>query len=123
MSSRNVLIGITVLATSLMVCSGFCAELKDPMRPYSATKRRASAPTAAPLKVSAIIHSEQRRVAVLNGKTYRLGDRIRGYEIVAIEPWAVTIKREQISRELRLNKPTKAEPENAREGEQTDDPQ
>jgi len=67
--------------------------LRDPMQPYQAT----GAPNvegAAPrrLELSAVLISSTRRVAVLNGRPYRQGDRVNGAELTRIEPTSVHLR-------------------------------
>ena len=56
--------------------------LRDPTRPYSARSFvRATAPT---FKVMAILVSQQRRVAIVNGQRVTEGDQVDGATVVEI---------------------------------------
>jgi hypothetical protein len=76
-------------------------ELQDPMAPFTATGSGPGS-TANRLVLSAIIISEQRRVAIINDQPYQIGYRFRGYELTAIEANSVEITRDGTSRTLRL---------------------
>jgi hypothetical protein len=45
-----------------------------------------------PLVVASILHSSQRRLAIVNGEIVREGDRIGGATVLAIEPRAVVLE-------------------------------
>jgi len=68
--------------------------LQDPMRPHVVVRSTASAARADDgLRLTAVLVSESRRIAVINGQFYRVGDRVNGDEIVAIEPGSIRIQR------------------------------
>lgn len=74
-----------VLASACMIV-GVTAQpaspLRDPTRPYSAA---VTVPTAAVrFKLSAILVSEQRRVAVVNGQRVMQGDQVDGATVTEI---------------------------------------
>lgn len=82
-------------------CIGFLATtaraedppLRDPMRPYSIERSVERAARVARPRVSAILISSTRRVAVIDGETYLEGDVFAGAEIVRIEPKSVHLGR------------------------------
>ena len=68
--------------------------VRDPMRPFSvaiATGGGAQAATGPRFKLTGVVLAPERRVAVVNGKAYLLGDKVAGAKIVAIEPNAVRL--------------------------------
>jgi hypothetical protein len=69
------------------------APVRDPMQPFAAVAGDAAvARGEAGYALTAVLISSARRVAVLNGRLYREGDRIDGAEIARIEPSAVHLK-------------------------------
>lgn len=75
---------LTILALTL--ASGLCVAdevLRDPTRPYTAAEPRAS--TAPRFVVNAIIVSDDRRVAIVNGRRVGVGSALRGARVIAIE--------------------------------------
>jgi len=74
-----------VVIGALSVAPARAAELRDPMRPATL---RASAPAQppanAPLKLEAVMSSPGSRVAIVDGKVVRTGDRVSGALITEI---------------------------------------
>ncbi len=58
---------------------------RDPMRPYSPPAAAAGASEPVRYRLSSVLISPQRRVAVINGRVCRVGDRVAGAEVLAIE--------------------------------------
>jgi hypothetical protein len=87
---------ICVLGTGLLLFAGASAfaaeELFDPTRPplYMEQPVFDSADPDG-LVLSAILISEERQIAVINGQPVRKGDRVAGSRVVAIRPWGVTL--------------------------------
>ena len=73
-----------VFAAALLAAGPVAAEeaLRDPTRPYNASVTPAA--SAPGFDVSAIFVSEQRRVAVVNGRPVTVGARIDGAVVTAI---------------------------------------
>jgi len=73
---------------------GIAAEprLMDPMRPYSPPPVGVRAKSSSGFRLTTIVHSGDRHVAVINGKALRVGDQIAAAEVVAIEAWRVRLK-------------------------------
>ena len=69
-------------------------RVDDPMRPY-VTMPTTSGTTVAveQFELTAVLVSPARRIAVINGRFYREGDRINGDEITRIEPGSIRIRR------------------------------
>ena len=69
-------------------------RIQDPMRPPVALASPGSVPPAATgLNLTAVLVSETRRIAVINGKFYGVGDFVNGEEITRIEPGSIHIRR------------------------------
>ena len=69
--------------------------LKDPMQPYRPPSAAQS--VSGGWRLTSIVRSGERRVAVLNGKALREGDSINGAVVEAIEAWQVRLKRAEKS--------------------------
>lgn len=91
---RSVL--LAVFLTLAAASAGLAQEplLGDPMRPYR-VESAAGAQTAGPrpLQLSAILVSEKRRIALINGRFYREGDAVGGAQITRIESGSVRLRR------------------------------
>ena len=75
---------LLVLGLTLTSGPGLADErLRDPTRPYTAAEQRAS--TAPRFVVNAIIVSDDRRVAIVNGRRVGVGSSLRGATVIAIE--------------------------------------
>lgn len=64
--------------------------LRDPTRPYTATERRAAA--APRFVVSAIIVSDDRRVAIVNGQRVSVGGSVDSATVVSIKKQELVIE-------------------------------
>jgi len=79
--------------------------LQDPMRPPVVPGAQGAATGGGEaLALTAVLVSASRRIAVINGGIYRVGDRVNGEEIVAIEPGAVLIRRDGANVPVRIRK-------------------
>ena len=82
---------------ALMFLTGFTfaqdRPLEDPMRPYVPAPGTRTEIEDAP-RVSAILISESRRVAVIDGRSYRVGDRFNGARITRIDAKSVHLRRD-----------------------------
>jgi MSHA biogenesis protein MshK len=76
-------------------------RLADPTRPAHA-KPSAPAPSAAEMRLEAVMKSGDRHVAVVNGRVVRAGDRIGDVQIEEITSDAVRYRRGGQSQVLRL---------------------
>ena len=69
-------------------------RLQDPTRPYRPVAAAAGGgPAEQGFALTGVLVSETRRIAVINGRFYREGDRINGEEILRIEPGSIRIRR------------------------------
>lgn len=95
---------ITIIG--LLCCTAAFAEqqsnFRDPTAP-AVTEAATDGDNAAPVtKVGAILTSKQRRFAVINGKTFKVGDMIDGAKIVDIKLYSVTLSSGGKTRDLPL---------------------
>lgn len=69
-------------------------RVQDPTRPTVVTRsERGATPAATHLRLTGVLVSDTRRIAVINGKFYRVGDRVNGEEITRIDPGSIQIIR------------------------------
>lgn len=76
----------------------------DPMRPD--TLRSVSYTQAAQFRVNAIIVSDERRIAIVNGNRVRVGESINHATIIAISKGEVIIDVNGVEQTLRVNNDT-----------------
>lgn len=94
---------VAAAVVALVVARAEDPPLRDPTRPYraqAASGERGSAPHRPEL--SAVLVSPLRRVAVIDGKLYHVGERVDGALVTRIEPRAVYLRRGDEERVLRL---------------------
>jgi MSHA biogenesis protein MshK len=104
-------INITLCSALLLMPSAFvvAASLNDPMRPPMSSPRAAikSAPSApAGARLTAVLFSQNRRVAIVDGKAVREGERISDAVVATITHDTVTLTRANRAEVLRLPKTT-----------------
>ncbi len=75
-----------VVLGALFAQSAHTSELSDPTRP--------SGYTTNPRGLQATMVSAGRRVAIISGRVYRVGDRYRGALIKQIKPYEVVMNRQ-----------------------------
>lgn len=78
--------------------------LSDPMQPpaFAVPSGGASAPAPAGLVLQSTLLSKGRRIATIDGKPMRVGDRIGAAKIVAIDSTSVTLRDAETTRVLKL---------------------
>jgi len=92
----------TALTLLAIGATGLASEaLRDPTRPYTA--RQALAASAPRYKVNAIIVSDERRIAIINGKRIGVGGRVNGATVVSIAKRELTLDVDGQELTLRLN--------------------
>lgn len=99
--SKQAIVGASLVVATLAL-PAFAADIaSDPMRPDTLQ----SAPTAAPARyrVNAIIVSDERRIAIVNGRRVGVGDAIGDATVVAIGKAEVTVNVNGSERTLRVN--------------------
>lgn len=93
-----------ILILSLLVglaCGPLAAEpLRDPLRPLgpgssSVAAGGGSSQQQVTWKLGAVLISDQRSVAMINGRAVQLGHRIAGYRLVKVEPNRVILQKNQ----------------------------
>jgi MSHA biogenesis protein MshK len=82
---------ISVLALGLLITSISYAQLPDPTRPPN-YQQNTTTTGESKLRLSSILIGPQRRIAVINDQTLKVGDSIMDYKIIKIEAKAVTLK-------------------------------
>lgn len=87
-------LAVVLMMGMLMGTSGQ-AQLADPTRPARSSLRSPSVTetTEAALTLQSVLLSEQRRVAVINGRRVQPGDRVFGARVVEISLFAVRLRR------------------------------
>ena len=69
----------TALLIALATTNAIAADLHDPMRPANAPAAALQRPTgAAPLQLQAIMSTTGSRLAIVDGKVVRVGDKVSG---------------------------------------------
>ena len=69
--------------------------LHDPTQPYSAIASEGGGPVGAPaprFRLTGVLISPSRRVAIVNGKPYQEGQRVSGAELTRIESRSVQLR-------------------------------
>lgn len=83
---------MSVLATVVASTAVAAEPLRDPTRPWSPpSAARAIAAPDAPLRLNAVIVSGERRIAVINDRVLRVGERIGEARVLEIDDDAVWI--------------------------------
>lgn len=83
------------------------AELRDPLRPpVTVSASPASSFNAAAWRLSSTLVAEGRRVAIINGRTVRVGDRVGGARVLAID--AGRVRLDYRGRRFTINRPAAA---------------
>ena len=90
-----------VFAATVAPCR---ARIYDPLRPqvHIVPTVAAAAKAAQPLQLQATLVAEQRRVAVINGTRFKVGDTVNGYRIKQIDAARVQLEADGEQRQLRL---------------------
>lgn len=84
---------ILLVASSLLAASALAQQFADPTRPPT---RGAAAPrqsVAAPSRLQSVLISPSRSVAIIDGRSVRLGERVGDAILVSVEPSQVTLQR------------------------------
>ncbi len=83
--------------------TGFAQEtLRDPTRPYSAPVTVDVPP--ARFEVNAIINSDKRSLAIVNGRRVGIGDEIDGARVLAISKGEIVLEIDEQERTLTLKR-------------------
>jgi len=97
----------TTTAAAVLACCGLALVApaqasRDPMRPPQAAAVRAAARVEPAFQLTAVIGSDERRVAIVNGRVVRAGDTVDGALILAVFDGGIRYSRAGAARELRL---------------------
>jgi MSHA biogenesis protein MshK len=98
---------ISIFTLSLALAAGTCLaqELQDPMRPPSFSGQAGGDP-AEPSQFGPVLQStllsNGRRIAMIDGKPMKVGDKIGDGRIVAIDPATVTLREGKTTRVLEM---------------------
>lgn len=83
--------------------TGFAQEIfRDPTRPYSAPITLDVAPVR--FQVNAIINSDKRRLAIVNGRRVGVGDEIDGATVLSISKNEIVLQVDDQETTLTLNR-------------------
>lgn len=74
----------TTLLLTLLACCAAAAGLVDPTRPPTLHEAGEVAEPAAAARLTAVLVSPERRIATLDGRVVRVGDRVGDARVVAI---------------------------------------
>lgn len=77
------------LAMVWLLAAADTGQLKDPMRPFS--PGAAQRPVEQRFELTATLVSDERRVAIINGRTVRVGEAVNGAEVKSIDPSSVEL--------------------------------
>jgi MSHA biogenesis protein MshK len=85
---------LPIAAFCLLAAAAAPAEnvYRDPMRPYEAPAEAGARAEPVRWRLSTVLVSPERRVAVINGRICREGDRVDGALVVAIERRSVRLR-------------------------------
>lgn len=101
------LLGSACLGWALLLApaGALSAELRDPTRPALGVSSTGVSPLSRPprFKLTSVLIAPARRVAVINGSSVSLGDRVAGARVVEIGPRYVRLERGGLPVELFLN--------------------
>lgn len=91
-------------AACLLAALPALAQLADPTRPPTASPETMSSPAAAPAaRLQSVLIAPGRKVAVIDGRTVKLGERIGDARVVAISPAQVTLQKGAERQTLQLH--------------------
>lgn len=81
---------VVTLMLALLASAAYADTLHDPTRPDYVAGAATSSSTG--WQLSSTLISPQRRLAVINGTTVAVGDRIGGARVLAIQPGSVRLR-------------------------------
>jgi MSHA biogenesis protein MshK len=100
MAKRLIALGLLFAASS-----AGAQTLADPTRPPAAANESSSDPSqqAGASRLQSILISSRRRVAVIDGRAVRIGERVGDALVVAIAPSEVTLQHGAVRETLKLH--------------------
>lgn len=90
------------IAACALACAAPAGATRDPMRPPLPVAGPAAARSTPEPVLTAVIGSEARRVAIVDGRVVRAGDRVDGVLILAVFDGGIRYDRAGVVRELKL---------------------
>ena len=88
----RVMIFMAVAALAFPGGAAWASELSDPTRPTPLHGERRAAPQQPTWTLNSTLVSEDRRVAIINGRAVGVGDQINGARVVRVEQGAVWLE-------------------------------
>jgi MSHA biogenesis protein MshK len=104
-STRQGVIAMTLaLGHGPYLAQAQAQALSDPMRPpaFAAPAGAGESSSSADLVLQSTLLSNGRRIAMIDGKPMKVGDRIGSARIISIDPGTVTLREANKTRVLRL---------------------
>lgn len=94
-----------LLAASSATQAALAQPLADPTRPATAAPAESTPAEAAtpPSRLQSVLISPSRRVAVIDGRAVKIGERVGDATLVAIAPSEVTLQRGEERQTLKLH--------------------
>jgi len=78
------LLATAAMISALLASSARAGDLRDPMRPATLPSTIARPSVIAPLKLEAVMGSSRSRIAIVDGKLVRTGERVSGALVTEI---------------------------------------
>lgn len=99
---------VKLLVLGVLVFSGGSAwAVNDPMRPpfFDGSSSQQRVQPSEPLVLSMVLFSNKRKVAVINGKSVRVGETVAGHRVLRIDANRVVVSRKGKVKEIPLGQP------------------
>ena len=100
MAQRLIALGLLFAASTSQ--AALAQPLNDPTRPPSATSPQESGEPV-PSRLQSVLLSPTRKIAVIDGRAVRLGERVGDATLIAIAPSQVTLQRGARYETLRMH--------------------
>jgi hypothetical protein len=98
LTCKVIIFAIACLCLPVMVCGADpIAGMSDPMRPMFGAKPVTKLSKSKPLELQSTLVAEGRKLAVINGQTFAIGDRVRNARIMEIKSHQVILKKNNSS--------------------------
>ena len=109
---------LATLLLSMTAKAAMADRLVDPTQPAH-LRPATNGETLQTVRVEAILQSGERRLAIVNGKVVRAGDRVGSIQILEVSPDGVRYSRDGETNIARLTKPMQVRHNVARSGEES----
>lgn len=93
---------VTFILALFIVSSAVSSQQVDPTRPFANVLSSANSEKRSPLILQSIIQSQNKKKAIINGQTLHVGDKYKGFELIAINTNGVVLDSSQGRMELSL---------------------